>query len=151
MDLMTWFGPFAIAVAAIVGAFTYAIVAMRHKARMHELEIRERIALIEKGLLPSPETDPHGFERAMNRMEQVQWSGAASRHRRAGILLMGVGLGLTVLIGFSGSPEEGLAVGGSVAIIGLAFLVNSFFEGRQEPPTRSARPAPPSGPDAVSS
>ena len=142
-----------IPLAAIVGWFIYAIVQSMHRTRIRELEIRERIAMIEKGLVPPPEVDPRGFERVMDRYERVQRvaSMSSSRHRRAGITLIGVGAGLMVLIGFSGSPEEGLAVGGFLAVLGLAFLVNSLFELRQPPHIQSMdRPstlpsAPPAG------
>jgi len=50
-------------IVAIIGAFTTAIVATLSRARVRELEIRERIAMIEKGLVPPPEVDPHGFDR----------------------------------------------------------------------------------------
>ena len=123
-----------IPILSIVGAFTYAIMHSMHRARVRELEIRERIAMIEKGLVPPPEVDPRGFDRAMNRYDRVQWTTSAARHRRAGITLIGIGVGLIVLIGFSGHPDEGFAVGGCVSVLGIAFLVNSLFELRQQPP-----------------
>ncbi len=121
-------------IVSIIGAFTYAIVQSMHRARVRELEVRERIAMIEKGLVPPPEVDPRGFDRAMTRYDRVQWTTTAARHRRAGITLIGVGVGLMVLIGFSGSPDEGLAIGGCLCVLGVAFLVNSMFELRQQPP-----------------
>ena len=139
LNELRWvFGPM-IPFLAIVGAFTYAIVQSMHRARVRELEIRERIAMIEKGLMPPPEVDPRGFDRAMSRYDRVQWTTSAGRHRRAGIMLVGIGLGLMVLIGFSGSPDGGIAVGGFFCVLGAAFLVNSVFELRHQPP------APPAG------
>jgi hypothetical protein len=135
---------FIMPVTAIVGAFTYAIVNSLARARVRELEIRERIAMIEKGLVPSPESDPPGFERAMARYDRINdamryrgWaaSGAGGRHRRAGITMIGIGFGLMVLIGFAGgAPEAAVGVGGFLVIIGIAFFVNSLFEARQPPP-----------------
>ena len=93
MEELRWIiGPM-IPVIAIVGAFTYAIVQSMHRARVRELEIKERIAMIEKGLVPPPEVDPSGFDRAMKRHERLDWTAGAPRHRRAGITLMGVGFG----------------------------------------------------------
>lgn len=137
---------FMIPIVAIVGGITAAIVATVMKARVRELEIRERIAMIEKGLVPPPEVDPHGFEHAMNRYERVtsDWPGRLShggsaRHRRVGITLLGVGFGLMFLIGVAGdSPQAGIGVGGFLVILGLAFFVNSLFELRQDPPSSSA-------------
>ena len=140
-------------VVAIVGGIASAIVATVAKARVRELEIKERIALIEKGIVPPPEVDPQGFDHAMGRYDRAQHLhdrlsfGSAGRHRRAGITLMGVGLGLMVLIGFSGSPDEGFAVGGFICVLGLAFLINSFFESRV-PPSSPPNPPVASGPSA---
>jgi len=148
MDDMRYLWPFSIPMVAIIGAFTYAIVQAMMRARVRELEIRERIAMIERGLVPPPEVDPRGFERAMNRYERVAvWSGttasaSAGRHRRAGITLIGVGLGLMLLISVAGeTPEAGVGVGGFLSILGLAFLVNSLFELRQGQPP-AVPPAP---------
>lgn len=125
---------FMIPIVAIIGGITSAIVATVMRARVRELEIRERIAMIEKGLVPPPEVDPRGFERALARSERVQWTSQAGRHRRAGITLLGVGFGLMMLIGVAGgSPEGGIGVGGFLVILGIAFFVNSLFELRQEP------------------
>jgi hypothetical protein len=130
--------PFLIPIVAIVGAFSYAIVQAKLRARVRELEIRERIALV-----PSPEADPRGFERALYRSDRHPCgTTGASRHRRAGITLMGVGLGLMVLITFAGnSPGEGFGVGGFIAILGGACFINSLFEARQQPPTAQNPPA----------
>src|SRR5712692_4207288 len=149
MDEWRWaFSPILIPIVAIIGGFVVAIVNSVQRARIRELEIRERIAMIEKGLMPPPEVDPPGFDRAMHRVEhfqrrldgiqRYQWRTSASRHRRAGIVLIGVGVGLMVLIGFSGSPDEALGVGGFIAILGLAFLINSLFERSQPLPPPSA-------------
>ena len=54
--------------------------------------------MIERGLVPPPEVDPRGFDRAMDRYRRATASGSG-RHRRAGVTLMGVGFGLMVLIG----------------------------------------------------
>ena len=126
---------FMIPIVAIIGGITAAIVATVMRARVRELEIRERIAMIENGLVPPPEVDPRGFERALYRSERVQWSSHASRHRRAGITLLGIGFGLMLLISVAGGvPEAGIGVGGFLVILGIAFFVNSLFELRQEPP-----------------
>jgi hypothetical protein len=127
------FGPFLIPIVAIVGAFAYGIVKSVMRARVRELEIRERIALIEKGLVPRPEEDPHGFDRAMNAMARparLDTHRNAGRHRRAGVLMVGTGIGLTLLIGLAGdqSVATALGVGGFIAVLGLAFIVNSVFE-----------------------
>ena len=137
---------FVIPIVAIIGGITSAIVATVMRARVRELEIRERIAMIEKGLVPPPEVDPRGFERALARSERVQWTSQAGRHRRAGITLLGVGFGLMMLIGVAGgSPQGGIGVGGFLVILGIAFFINSLFELRQEPAANRGQSRPPSG------
>ena len=166
MDAMRWFfWPFIVPVVAIVGVFAYKIVQTMMQARVRELEIRERIAMIERGLVPPPEVDPRGFERAMSRYERMstirdmRGSTSSGRHRRAGITLIGVGLGLMLLISVAGeTPTAGVGVGGFLAVLGAAFLVNSFFEMQQAPPSASMpgsngtvnTPPPPASPSEPS-
>ena len=99
------------------------------KSRVRELEIRERIAMIERGLVPPPEVDPRGFDRAMHRLERREVRSGAGRHRRAGVTVMGVGFGLMVLIAFAGGDSgTAIGVGGFLAVIGLAFFINSLID-----------------------
>jgi hypothetical protein len=147
---------FLIPIVAIVGGLAAAIVSTVMRGRVRELEIRERIAMIERGLVPPPEKDPQGFERAMNRYERIkgveEWRGfrTPGRYRSAGITLMGVGLGLMVMISFAGGAvNEGIGVGGFLVVIGLAFFVNSLFahdDPRPAPPVSRSGGEPPSSP-----
>jgi hypothetical protein len=149
MDFM--FSPFLIAIVAIVGAFTYSIVRAMAQARVRELEVRERIAMIERGLVPPPEKDPQGFDRAMSRYDRIRdeardqdWlrpGRSHSRYRTGGVTLMGIGFGLMLLISVAGgAPEAGIGVGGFLVVMGLAFVVNSWLS-RSDPPY--TRPMPP--------
>jgi hypothetical protein len=134
--------PFLIPIVSIIGAFTYAVVQTLARARVRELEVRERIAMIERGLVPPPEVDPRGFDRAMDRYDRHR-DRSPVRHRRAGITLMGVGFGLMLLIGVAGdSMSSGVGVGGFLVIVGLAFFINSRFERDSEPYPPASRPAP---------
>lgn len=146
---MAW--PFLIPVVATICTFAFVIVLTLSKARVRELEVRERIAMIERGLVPPPEVDPRGFDRAMYRYERNRYR-SPGRHRRAGVTLIGVGLGLTMLIGVAGGAmSQGIGVGGFFVIIGLAFFVNSLFDhpGEDYPPMTS-RPGP-SSPGPITS
>jgi hypothetical protein len=150
--------PFIVPVVAIIGWALFAIVQTLAKSRVRELEVRERIAMIERGLVPPPEVDPRGFDQAMNRVERLHTmrqlrQHGTGRHRRAGITLMGVGFGLMVMIGFAGEePGVGVGVGGFLVIMGLAFFINGLFESYDQPPAAptsfGAPPAtpPPPGP-----
>jgi len=153
---------FLIPLTAILGGFVFLIVRTMARTRMRELEIRERIAMIERGMVPPPEVDPKGFDRAMLMHEYVvaRRTPAQFRHRRAGITLMGVGFGLMVLIAFTGDVQAGVGVGGFLVILGFAFFINSLFEGPQNQlpspgypasppsPLSSPLPAPPATPAA---
>jgi len=124
---LTW--AFLIPIIFTIGSFTYIIVLTLSRARVRELEVRERIAMIERGLVPAPEVDPRGFDRAMSRLERHEVRHGSGRHQRAGVTLMGVGFGLMVLIGSAfGSVSAGFGVGGFLVIIGLAFFINGRFE-----------------------
>jgi type IV secretory pathway VirB2 component (pilin) len=133
-------GPFLIPITAIVGGIMAGIVATVTRGRVRELEIRERIAMIERGMVPPPESDPAGFDRSMHSMQQFQRGNVAARLRSAGVILIAVGLGLMVLMTYAaGVPREGLGVGGFIVILGLGFFVNSLF-------THRSLPAPPVSP-----
>src|SRR5215468_6508384 len=137
MEDIHWvMGPL-IAIVAIVGAFVTAIVVSIQRTKVRELEIRERIAMIERGLVPAPEVDPRGFERAMSRLEHRERRStyAGARHRRAGVTLLGVGFGLMILIAFtSGEESVAIGIGGFVVVIGLAFFVNSYIDNGSQVP-----------------
>jgi hypothetical protein len=138
--------PFLIPIVAIIGSFVYAITQTLARARVRELEVRERIAMIERGLVPPPEVDPRGFDRAMERQDRYRddWSRhrAPGRHRRAGVTMMGVGFGLMVMLTSLAEPSVGFGVGGFVVILGLAFFLNGLFD-RHDPPRQAAPPYPP--------
>jgi hypothetical protein len=165
---LVWVSPLWIPIVGIIGGITLAIVKSISWARVRELEVRERIAMIEKGLIPPPETNPRGFERAMeavDRLEQRrQWyddpyysrwhEDAPGRHRRAGITLTFIGFGLIFMLGILAEPRVGVAVGGFLILLGIAFFINSLFERgdrpRNAPPWQPPHPPgsnPPFGPD----
>jgi hypothetical protein len=152
MDDFRFAWPFLIPIVAIVGAFSYAIVQTLARARVRELEVRERIAMIERGLVPAPEVDPRGFDRAMSRLERRE-IGHGHRHRSAGVTLMGVGFGLMVLIAFTADTSIAIGVGGFLVVIGIAFFINSRFEQLRNgyPPTGPyAGVYPPAAPQSTS-
>jgi hypothetical protein len=133
MDDIQLAWPFMIPIVGTICTFAFLIVLTLSRSRLRELEIRERIAMIERGLVPPPEVDPKGFDRAMLLMAERKRYRSPGRHRRAGVTLMGVGFGLMVLIGVAGgSMNEGIGIGGFFVIIGFAFFINSLFDRSHE-------------------
>jgi hypothetical protein len=140
-----------IPIVAIVGGCLVAITATMARARVREAEIRERIAMIERGLVPAPEVDPRGFERAMGRFERHRHN-RPIRFRRSGVVFMAIGLGLMMFIGVAGdSAREGVGVGGGFFIFGLAFFISSFFDDPVPPTQWEPSHPPPAFPPSSSS
>ena len=130
MDDVFVYSPLLIPIVSILAVFAFLVVRTLTRARVRELEIRERIAMIERGLVPAPEVDPRGFDRAMTRLERREFRSGSGRHRRAGVTLMGVGFGLMVLIGFTANEASvAIGVGGFLVVIGIAFFINSLIDG----------------------
>lgn len=116
----------------ILAALAILWMAMNSRRRLHEMQHRERLAMIERGLLPSPETDPAGFERRMG-LDLAPDTPAGARSRSSGVILIGFGLGLIMLISFAAeSPGMGIGVGGAFALLGAAFYVNGLLSSRQD-------------------
>jgi hypothetical protein len=124
--------------AIVLGGMGLIAVMLRGRQRMQELAIRERIALIEKGLVPSPEADPARFESLIGLRRATSSRGA--RFQSAGVMLMGLGCALAVLLSFGVHLVSiGVGVGGGLAVLGLAVFVNgSLLSDGRPPDTPSA-------------
>ncbi|MGH9308503.1 MAG: hypothetical protein ACRD1U_03970 [Vicinamibacterales bacterium] len=130
-------------------------MAMTNRRAIREMEHRERVAMIQQGLIPAPELDPLGFDEAMG--ERSTASTASDRWRTAGVTFIGLGLGLMMLIGFAaGEPGIGLGIGGGFAILGATLVLNGLQTRRPDvsryrptphAPQRPTRPAPPPPPE----
>jgi hypothetical protein len=109
--------------AAIVGVLLLTAHWISVRRSIRELEIKERIALIEKGIAPAPERTASGSVEGES-LPPVR----ADRYRSSGILLVGLGLALMLLLATTaGIPAIGVGVGGSIAIVGAALIANSLF------------------------
>jgi hypothetical protein len=132
----------------IGGGIILLALAMYNRGKLREMDHRERLAMIDRGLVPPPEIDPAGFESALG----PRRSAASARSRSVGIITIGFGLALMFMISFAGgSPGPGIGVGGAIAVLGVAFLVNSMMSEPESPPSGSRHPAlrsdrPPSPP-----
>jgi hypothetical protein len=123
------------------------IAAMANRRRQRELEHRERLAMIERGIMPSPESDPAAFESAAG-FHPSSESRAGVRYRTAGVLMIGFGLAIMMLITFSaGNFDIGFGVGGSFAVLGGASLLNYFLITRRDQERANVRWTPPRRPE----
>src|SRR5262245_63248136 len=116
--------PLVIPVVAIVGGITLAIVRTVGQQRIAELERRERIAAIERGVdpakLPQPVAMPDSYENG---------GGWGSRTRRAhglligGLVTLAAGIGIVILL-YAVEPQEAHWTVGCIPIlVGLALQI----------------------------
>ena len=129
----------------ILGGVVLMMAAMSNRRKIREMEHRERLAMIERGVMPSPESNPAAFEAAVGFSEPpAPASGSGQRYRTAGVLLIGVGLGLMFLIGVAGNSEDlGLGIGGAWVSLGVACLINYWLLSRRHEEDRRVQWSPP--------
>jgi hypothetical protein len=118
--------PLAIPIVAIIGGITLAIVRTVGQQKIAELERRERIAAIERGLDPSklpPPSAVGGYEHG---------NGWGSRSRRAhglmngGLVTVAIGISLMILLGSVESDHRHWVVGFFPLLVGVALLVSAW-------------------------
>jgi hypothetical protein len=138
---------------ATVAAGVFVIVrSLKHREQMLELAHRERMAMIDKGLVPSPETDPGHVAWTPPGRPQYSSGGpslhdVSSSHRSMtlGIVIVAIGLGFMSIIGVAArTPDVALGIGGAIMIVGLAFIVISLT--KRMSPTREPGMQPPHSP-----
>lgn len=117
--------PFAIPVIAIIGGITLAIIRITGQQRLAELERRERIAAIERGVDPAklpPMSSPYSYENG---------HGSSSRARRAHGLMIGglvcVAVGISMMVFLTSiEPDKRIwAIGLMPFLVGIALLVSA--------------------------
>jgi Flp pilus assembly protein TadB len=129
----------------IVAGVSVIWMGMQSRRQIREMEHRERLAMIERGILPSPELDPAGFEARMSPSRPAD-SPASTRSRTAGIMMIGLGFAFMFLVSLAaGEPGVGVGIGGAFALIGAAFFVNAVMLSRANPayPPPYSRTTPP--------
>ena len=119
-------GMFIFMVLIIIAGVSLMIAAMTNRRKIREMEHRERLAMIDRGLMPSPESNPAGFDAAAGLAEApTEVPDRRNRYRTAGVLLIGFGVGLMFLIGVaSNAPETGVGIGGAWISLGAASLLD---------------------------
>jgi hypothetical protein len=133
-----------VALVVIGGGIALIAISMSGRQRMRELVMRERIALIEKGLAPSPEVDPAGFDRLLGGAPRRPGNARSIRYRSAGVMVMGLGAALLLLIGFTtGNGGVAFGVGGGLLLLGAATFVNGLVVARETPSSAPDWPVSP--------
>jgi hypothetical protein len=125
-----------LATVFVFGMFAGVFViflAMKQRSELLQMHHRERMAMIERGQIPTVESSA------------PRSALAQSRALSMGIIVIGLGLALMTVVSIAGgSPEAGVGVGGAIAIIGVAFVVRSQLVRPQiPPPSDSTRSLPP--------
>ena len=137
-------------VLTLVGFFVLAAIWISRRARMREFAHRERLAMIEKGLMPPAEFFAGGSDVAVPGALDAggpPLSRTASRFRSAGVMFVGIGIAVGLIIGLAAfEPTIGLGVGGAIVAIGAAMIVNGVLGERElqaTHPVHSPAPHPP--------
>ena len=120
-----WF-PFIFVLAMVAGVMVI-FMAMRQRSQFVEMQHRERMAMIERGLTPGDgpivSGGPLHQRHVLVRHDRVP----APRSMTLGIVVVAVGLGLMSIVGIAaGAPEVAVGIGGAIVIVGAAFIVNSM-------------------------
>ncbi len=130
---MPFFWQSLIPLVAIGAWATIVLYRMRLAGRAREQLHRERLAMIERGIVPPPEADPQQFERMMDWRPSRTRSFDRPRHnRRTGILLVFVGAALGASGYVSASGRNNFPVMALLVVLGLGFLALSIFDAESE-------------------
>ena len=125
-------------VVFLAGGVLVILMAMYQRGRTREMQHRERLAMIERGLAPGPEQNPAAFD---------AWQ-PPERHSPAtsiGVVIVALGFGLILLIGITaGALDAAFGVGGAIVVLGVAFIVIGELQRRGRPPASypPVRPTP---------
>jgi hypothetical protein len=128
-----------IAIILGIGMVIVAIVT-KHWRDMHRLELqhRERMAAIEKGL----ELPPEGPATTATIIRGSSYRAGETRYLLRGLVWLGIGLAIALTD--TGVSDKMHGYGWIAAAVGVAYLVYYAIEGRKEesPPSREPPPPP---------
>ena len=115
-------------IGSMLSGVLVIFMALKQRSESLDRAHRERMAMIERGLVPPATPDRRG---------------PPTMAMSFGIIVVGLGLGLMTLISIAAdSPEIGVGVGGSIVIVGAAFIVRSLVVRHPEPSNRELPPPP---------
>ena len=119
----------------IVGGVLIVLMGMRQRSLTLEMKHRERMAMIERGIVPGTAQDPEAVE-----AWQESYDRPPSRSTTFGVVVVAIGLALTLMIGFAGGARgPAVGVGGSIVVLGAAFIVNGELQRRRTYPPGASR------------
>jgi hypothetical protein len=119
----------------VTAGLIIVVMGMYQGMKHQEMQHRERMAMIEKGLAPSPAVDPDAFDR-WRRPQRPR-----TRSTTVGIVIAALGLALGIMIGAAaGEPDIGVGIGGAIAVIGAAFIVIGELQRRAPAPHEYGAP-----------
>ena len=130
----------------VISAVALIAIVLRGRQRLRELAIRERIAMIERGLVPAPEVDPDRFDRGLLLAYAIQRASnpKSTRYRTMGVMLMGLGAAMFMLLAFAaGIPDVAIGVAGGIFVLGIAAYANGSLVARDTPAQPAAQPPGP--------
>ncbi len=145
-DWLVFFGLMATMVAGVF----IIVTGIRHRAQSLEMAHRERMAMIEKGIVPSPETNPgHAAWAAgatssagVQRMLYDRPTYSSQRSLTLGIVIVAIGVGFMILIGIAArTPDVAIGIGGAIVVVGVAFIVIAQVK-RAAPTAQMMQPPP---------
>lgn len=133
-DFMFW----SIWMVMTLGGIFIILHAMTKRQRIAEMTHKERLAMIERGLVPPP----HMATQSAHTFSPSPAGGnARARLLSGGIMIIAFGVGLVLLIGVSGgAPEAAFGIGGAIAVFGFALIGIAMV---QAPPVQAAPMTPP--------
>jgi hypothetical protein len=121
-------------IISVVGLLILGALAIRRKSQNAAMAHRERLAMIERGLVPPPElSEVERTIKALGVSADHPLPGLTrtphDRFRSMGVTTIGIGLSLMMIIGVAGgSPRSGIGTGGAIAILGVAMVVNAYLD-----------------------
>jgi hypothetical protein len=130
----------------IIAAVVVIGMGIQSRRQIREMEHRERLAMIERGLTPAIDLESATEERGPSNEDAARHA-RVLRWRTAGIMMIGLGLADFFLVTFTvRNAEIGIGVGGALAVIGAAFFANAMMlQKSARTPVRRAEPRiPPS-------
>jgi putative copper export protein len=124
-----------IAIFAVTGGFAIAFYALWLDGKKRRLRHIERMAMIEKGLVPSSEADSIVAGQPFGR-------GEFRRQRSSGVFMICIGIALGFMFYQQHQGFQSVWIGALIALIGVANLVNALFDERDAVRQRSPKAQP---------